>query len=320
MPVDVQSRRREILVLLLTALALALLVNLIANVVFVALYEKHKVLFTLLVLISTGLVALGSYLSFLTQAEKSTLTIQFPLTLNRRDLKFEDLPRSPPSVHARVFFSQLPLERRQQFAIEDANWRVFFRGNFAQFIDNVLQEIVLTLLLTRARTEKPGWKALVTRELPEGISENPCMTKEFQLESPRFKLSLPEWLEIETFGNRDRYVRFVSEFGKAELTWTVAWGQMAHYTEPFMTLTGMRPGVDYHDFDVRVTFTYDCRFSRILSSRLNKYVDWARDMEKSLQALDWEEAEKRLPLELLKRFHKLLSEPDGKLKASGNDE
>ena len=308
MSLDIQSRRRELLVLVVTAVALALLVNLLANVLFVSLYDRHKVIFTALVLLSTGIVSLGSYLSFLTQAEKSSLTIQFPLTFNRRDAKFEDLPRSPPSVHARVLFSHLPRERQLQFAAEDANWRVFFDGDFGKFVNDAVQEILLTLLLTRVRSPKIGWKSLVKEELPTGIAENPCMVKEFELDDGRFGLSLPEWIEIETFGNGNRYVRFRSNFGTAELAWTVGWGQMAHYTEPFITLTGMKPGIDYHDIDVRVTFTYDCRFSRILSNKLNEYVDWARDIESSLRSLDWKEAEKRLPLELLKRFHQLLSE------------
>src|ERR1044072_7257975 len=166
MSLDIQSRRRELLVLVVTAVALALLVNLLANVLFVSLYDRHKVIFTALVLLSTGIVSLGSYLSFLTQAEKSSLTIQFPLTFNRRDAKFEDLPRSPRGGHARVRLSHLPRERQLRLAAEDANWSWFFDGDFGKFVNDAVQEILLTLLLTRVRSPKIGWKSLVKEELP----------------------------------------------------------------------------------------------------------------------------------------------------------
>ncbi len=290
-------RRKETLILLLTVIILALFVDLLGSILFSAFFEDHQSLFITAVVVGLLGVSLFAYLAVLSRAEREILDAQLLFCFSREQKSFIDIPHSPPSVHARVHFSRLSPAIQDDLASYGSPDK-FFESDFDHFLNDAIQATLLTLLFSPSllREEKNMTK-VTFQNLPETMKRNACLRRESD-QMPDFALSIPEWANLKTYGDYERFIRLTSKYGTLDIDWGLAFVPEAWYTDSYISLVGLNKD-DVFEFIVYVSMSYECHFSWMYSRELDEYIKWILEVRRSLEKYDWKKTQELLPLVIL---------------------
>lgn len=280
------DKRREVFVLLITVLAIAILTNFAAGILFQEVYPRHPTIsiftcgFLLLVL------SLGLYLTVVKSATKSITLAEIPLCFSRKLQRFIDLPHCPLSVHARVSFDKLPDEGRKHLTCYD-NGEDFWQSELERFIDHVVQEALLTTVFRPDQSGQSKFDHIPYSELPQGVKENRQL-KEWINISHEFSLAAPYRPEVTTFGRNNSFLEITTRFGSVDAKWDIAYCNAPSYSEYFVNNPDLEPITDYHDFQVRITLATRSSPWKLLSPKMAAFFEWANTIEAKLTEYDWE--------------------------------
>jgi len=145
MKADLEIKRQEVLAFIIIAVIAALLVSLLANIIFTAFYKIAPHKFSLIVLSGLIFVSLFSYSYVLIKKEQTCFYVSFPLLLDRKSCSFIDVPHSIGSVHSRFHFDRLPHSERLQ--IIETSLKNLWNSELHIFVDDTLQAIFMNYLL-----------------------------------------------------------------------------------------------------------------------------------------------------------------------------
>jgi hypothetical protein len=300
---DIVGRRREVLLLLLTVIVLAILVSLLADVVFSYLFDTNRVLFTIAVIAALlGFSVLG-YLTILSRTESTMVSVEFPFCFDREKRHFIDIPHCIPSVHARVHFDHLSQMAREELASYDIDPRKFFGSEFDHFVNDIVQAIILEPLIKNVSWRREDSKSFTFDDLPETMKRNNCLRRQASSDLG-LEMYLPTWASLDTFGRYERFIRIKSKYGQIEFTWQIAYASRTSYTDPYIALLDSESEPDFHDFIVTLFMAYDCRYSQMYSRGLDNYMSWVLEMRRRLEQLDWKNTQAELQLVILESIVK----------------
>ena len=106
MELNIDERRKEAVLLLITVIILAILVSLLSNILFEEYYSANKITFTITTFILLIITSVFGYFAIITKTTKTLISIEFPFCFNQKEEKFIDIEGCIPSVHARFHFEQ----------------------------------------------------------------------------------------------------------------------------------------------------------------------------------------------------------------------
>ena len=305
------NKRNEILVIVLTVLVIAFLLGGLTSVAYPVLMAAHAWLTVSLSLLLLVIAVLVLYIILVSSVRRSVMIVEFPVTFNRHEQRFVDLPHCPMSVHARVCFNELPPEGRAHLSCYDnlSNPNVFFGSDLERFIDQAIQMALLAIVVFNPGEKRPGLVRVSRPDLPIGIFENRFNNCWVDKLDDNREVYVPYLKSIESFGRQNAFFRVVSKGGSIELTWQVSYSSGPWYSEAFCQQTG-QPENAFHDFCVAVTLTRSCNAFRLFSRKVALFTEWARAIEASLCEHDWKTSQNDRLLLLVHRLSKAGQEPD----------
>ncbi|WP_343101175.1 hypothetical protein [Romboutsia sp. MSSM.1001216sp_RTP31141st1_G3_RTP31141_220114] len=150
---EVKSRRKDLLSLLLAVFLLGVVISLVANILFDIFYDSNKKLFITIVLLVLFInLTILVYISNLSSISEKKAIIKF--VYNFEEKGFIDIPYNPASVNARMAYYNLSDKKRESISekfmpiwcntIEPEN-RIQGQRNFDEFCISA----VITLIFTR---------------------------------------------------------------------------------------------------------------------------------------------------------------------------
>ena len=286
----VKDTKREILIILITVILIAFLISILANVAFTKLYANNPMWTTLSFGLLFALAIISLYLTIVSKAKRYAGTISFPITFSRKLGKFLDLPDCPMSVHARVGFDKLPIEGQKHLTVYD-NWQQFWSSDLQRFIDQVIQETLLTTIFKQFKFEERTYDSIQYTSLPEGITENNVLRNWLENYEKKFELFLPYAHSVKTYGRNNCFLLFKSKYGMLRCEWNISYCNTPIFSEFFIKDADLKPLEDYHDYLIDLDFGYECNSWKILSKNLENFLEWVSDIERSLNANDWKKSE-----------------------------
>lgn len=115
---EVKSKRKDLLLLLLSVFLLGVEISLIANIIFDRYYENNSKLFILIILF-TLLINLAILIYVVTLSEVTTKSVELYFVYDQDKKIFVDIPFSPSSVNARVLYNNLSDKKKESIYIKD---------------------------------------------------------------------------------------------------------------------------------------------------------------------------------------------------------
>lgn len=308
------SKRNEILVVVVTVLVIAFVLGGLTSVTYPVFMAAHAWLTVSLSLLLLVIAVLVLYVILVSSVRRSVMIVEFPVTFNRHKQQFVDLPHCPMSVHARFCFDELPPEGRAHLSCYDSNPMVFFGSDLARFIDQAVQEALLDIVVFRLERARPGLVRVSRPDLPIGILENRFNDTWIAGLGDDREVYAPYLKSIESFGRQNAFFRVVTKGGSIELTWQVSYSSAPWYSDAFCQQSG-QPENAFHDFCVTVTLTRSCNAFRLFSRKVGLFMEWARAIEASLREHDWKGSQNDRLLLLIHRLSK--AEPEDGEVSSG---
>ncbi|MBV9070610.1 MAG: hypothetical protein JO093_22930 [Acidobacteria bacterium] len=297
MQVEVTTRRREALMLVLTAVLLGLFVEFSAGVLLHA-TDQYRDGFRAIVGVSGVIVFLVlAYVVVLSRREKTIYSAQFVFCFDKMQCQFVDIPRCSPSVHARVHFGRLSDSRRAELATFD-HFGKFFGSEFEQFVNEAVQAMLLDLLLQENVSDAPKEHLRKFSQFPESLKRNQCFRRESEA-LPYVQYRVPPDVKVETFGPYDRFIRFSSTYGAISISWELGLGQTAFEVEAIAVSRGRSAEGSVHDLIVDISVTEEFKYIHMHSKRLDGFAAWALRIRRTLSDLDWPRTLQVMPVVLL---------------------
>jgi len=297
MEINIDARRKEAVLLLLTVIVLAILVSLLSNVLFDLYYSTNKTAFTIIILVLLIGTSVLSYFAIITKTTKTIISIEFPYCFSKNEKKFIDIESCVPSIHARVHFDQLPEGYKKEMVKFDAPSK-FWESDLDNFVHNATQAIFLDLVFGGASYVIETENLLPYKDLPETIKRNDCV-KRHAVRDDEYSLVLPKWAKIQTYGELERFIKVKSKYGELTVGWEIGFGNTAHYSSSYLTAIGIDPEKDAHEFIVNATLTYTTKFAYMHKKELDEYINWAQVTQRKFSELDWHLTREQLPLVIM---------------------
>ena len=308
---EIAARRRESLVLLVTAVVVAFFVGVLSTM---AVEAAAKALETwAIVALSTGglvVCVAGAYLAILSRSEYRSVRTQFVLPYDRTNAVFLGVPKHPPSVAARVHFGLLTDQRRRELTRFDT-WETFFGSPFERTLNDLIQALVLRFVLQLELWEDRKDVHIPLSELPGLLQENSFL----QLMEEKFRdvaFHGPADIMLSVFGENRRFLRFETEYGCIAVQWKLGMIEAPYFSGPHVAITTSDNEKSVHDFVISVTAQTEFRLRHLYSREFEAFVRWSELVERRLSEVDWQRAVEYLPLTLL--THMITSVPPSKAK------
>jgi len=286
MTTGLSERKRELIMVVITAIVLALAINLLSNILFdffKADYLKQLLFATIGTIL---LFTLAVILLVFRYSKSHTTEISFPLSFDRSIPRFNDIPYCAPSVHARVNFDNLPPAGRSHFLVYD-EFDKFWGTDFNRFIDNTIQEWLLTVVFNGRSVKKKNLSRISFDKLPEGIRENNLL-KNWWKDKDEMQLHLPDKAKLTTFGRHNSFLKIASFFGSTAFSWDISFFQVPSLSRPFLKNYDIKEIDNCHDFQINIKMSIDCNFIPFFSGRLKRFCSWIEQIEQCFLGFDWE--------------------------------
>jgi hypothetical protein len=298
MKLDIISRRREVFLLFITVILLALLVSLLSNVLFSYLFEINRTVFSLVISVLLFLVAIFGYFVVLSRKETGFIEVEYPYCFDRSQAQFIDIPHCPASVNVRVAFEKLSLHVRREMTDQDKDYKTFFKSSYERFLNEATQNILLFILFGGAFPRREYYRSVGFDQLPKDLRKNECINNNYQ-QLPHYTFWIPGWANFESDEKNDWSILIQSKFGKILILWKISWENIAILTEPYVSFLGLNSKKDVHDLIITASLTYDCRLERMFAEGLREYSEWVNEIVRKFEGLDWKNTRDWLSLDIL---------------------
>lgn len=301
------DKRSDILVVILTAVVIAFLINGLSSVVFADFNVLHPLLMNLIAWPLLVIAVASLYFVLVSSVRRAKLQIEIPLAFNRNLCRFVDLPHCPMSVHARYCFDKLPDAGRLHLAEYDCP-ELFFRSDFQRFLDHVVQETLLSVVIFERNEHSKDYTRLSRKHFPSGIVENQFLADWLREIKDDRLISAPYFKNIQTFGRNNSFFRIQTKGGTIEFSWIISWCNTPWRSEAFCT-SEQATRDDFHDFYVTLTVVRCCKATRIFSGKVQKFVGWSQIIFDRLAQHDWNASQNDRLLYLIHRMREAEKTP-----------
>jgi hypothetical protein len=283
------EKQREVLILLISVIAISIITNFLAGILFDSLYHKYTTISIIISVLLLLILTLALYFTVVSSVTKSVIRVDIPLCFSRKLQRFIDLPRCIVSVRSRIHFDELPEEGRQHLTCYDDS-PAFWDSDLNRFIDHIIQEALLTVVFQQDQSTKPGFAEIPYPNLPIGIRENHPLQKWIEPDG-NFHLLLPNRSRVTTYGRNNSFLQINTPFGSINAEWEITYCFAPLYSQYFVNLPDHEPIEDYHDFKVHITLITKNSPWRMLSPKMTTFFDWTNTIERKLNEQDWKSSQ-----------------------------
>ncbi len=284
---NVNMKRFEVIIFVLTAIVLAFLVGLLSNAVFQTYYERNERLFTNVVIIISIVLILILIAMMLSKSEVKSSKTTCVCTYCVDEMKFIKIPHCIPSVHAKLTYEDLPQELRKEFSESNEQKLAMSPGSLT-FVNILVDKLILEFIINSRKKEK----VITIEDLPEKIRERVKLG-----DQRTFKLHVPNWVTIESWGNE--FIRVKTKFGVIKFYWNLSIHSEGYYSEPYLKIIDLKHCKKYRDYCITIHMKYYYNLWKMFSKEMDEFILWVNGLEEKMEKLDWERTEKYLPILLL---------------------
>lgn len=299
-----KNRKKEIIVILLSSIVIALLLNIIASLLFSKIPKESINLSLEIIICLTLLTVVIIYLIFASNLKNNDLTIKVPLSYNKKEKCFQKLPYCPMSVRATGYFSNKP--KIQQNLLHMSNtYENFFNKDMERFIDHVVQELLITFILRNDYKTPKYFTAIKASQMPSGITDNSLLYKDGKV-NENFILEAPYFEILSTYGRNNAFIKIYTKYGNIKFYWNISPMNAAPYSN-FFYYNSYKQVEDFHDYEIELHFSSECKYWYILSPNLEGFTNWIEYISNRLTEEDWETSNmQRLLIFLTENFKRVL--------------
>jgi hypothetical protein len=283
---DINDRKKEVLIIFLSTISISLVLNVIASFVFNAFNKKNVTINFLLLIIITITLVLILYQVLTSYLRDRKIRITFPFSYNQSEKRFLDLPLCPSSVHARYLFNRLPKEDKDHLNDYNSPFK-FFNSDMERFLDHVVQETILTIMIRYKDTSSSYFKEIKFLQMPIGIQENRHFKSNPDILSDKYSIFIPYFKNLKTFGRNNAFIQIFTQYGKISFSWDISNQSFAGYSNAFYHKL-FKQHDDFHDYVVDLVLNIELNNWYLFSKRFNQFLNWVSNIELLARNNDWD--------------------------------
>ena len=285
---DIFRKRREIIVLILSFLVISFLVSGLASYTVMKLGISNDIMIWI---ISSFVILIGIftiYYLLVASLRNNRFQIVVPITFDRINKRFVDLPFCPFSVNARVAFDQLSSENKTHLASYTNSNHI--GTDLERFINCLIQNIVLTRVIFRPHQANMRFNKIKKVDLPEGIKENQILTDWIAELDNNDRVRIPDFKSFESYGRNNSWFKIRTKGGKIDIAWVSSYMQVSYYSKAFIS-TKPDSDFDYCDYILKIYFSRTCNVLKLFSKKATSFNEWIDIVEDNLRNHDWKESQ-----------------------------
>lgn len=280
---DPKNRRKELIIIIISGVLITFILSVLANYIYNWGVKCNITIIPYITILLLSIIFISQVVRKYASEEK--IEISFPILFDHINLRFYDLPFNPGSIHSRVGFANLNIDRKNILVTFDDTEK-FWSSEFETFIDYVIQNFLIIAVIDSYNLERKVLEKFTINKLPESIRENEVF-KNWWDKSKNDSIYLPKNTNISTFGRSNAFIKIENKYGEIDFIWKVIFNPIAELTKIFIDQNSIEAS-ECHEFIIEIRMKCKYHFNMFNRKNMDLTYNWINSIFNIFSKFDWE--------------------------------